>query len=351
MKIVIIGYGGMGGYHAYQLGEFAKAEPGVLELAGIYDIDKARCAEAKAKGLRVYGSPEEIWADKEAEAVLIATPNDVHAEYVYAAAKAGKNIICEKPIAMSTVQAETMYDAAEKAGVLFEVHQNRRWDDDFLTAKNIMAKGEIGDIYKIESRVVGANGIPGAWRKEKAHGGGMMLDWGVHLIDQMLQFVKSTVVSVYCEYSYIYGEEVDDGCDLSVLFENGVRYRVVIATDCFRKLPRWQLYGIDGTATIADWDLSGGMTRVLERQDKNLVGIKAGNGFTKTMAQRSESSVEELPLPIVHAEPFAFYKNFAEAAEKKAAPAIHKEEVLRVFRLMEAAAESAEKNEVIKVRI
>ena len=326
MKIVIIGYGGMGGYHAKQLGEFAKAEPGTLELAGIYDIDKARCAEAKAKGLRVYGSPEEIWADKEVGAVLIATPNDVHAEYVYAAAKSGKNIICEKPIAMSTVQAETMYDAAEKAGVLFEVHQNRRWDDDFLTAKNIMAKG-------------------------KAHGGGMMLDWGVHLIDQMLQFVKSTVVSVYCEYSYIYGEEVDDGCDLSVLFENGVRYRVVIATDCFRKLPRWQLYGIEGTATIADWDLSGGVTRVVERQDKNLVGIKAGNGFTKTMAQRSESSVEELPLPIVHAEPFAFYKNFAAAAERKATPAIHKEEVLRVFRLMEAAAESAQKNEVIKVRI
>lgn len=351
MKIVIIGYGGMGGYHAYQLGEFAKTEPGVLELAGIYDIDKARSEEANAKGLRVYGSPDEIWADKEVGAVLIATPNDVHAEYVIAAAKAGKNIICEKPIAMSTRQAETMYDAAEKAGVLFEVHQNRRWDDDFLTAKNIMSSGEIGDIYKIESRVVGANGIPGAWRKEKAHGGGMMLDWGVHLIDQMLQFVKSTVVSVYCEYSYIYGEEVEDGCDLSVLFENGVRYRVVVATDCFRKLPRWQLYGIDGTATIADWDLSGGMTRVVERQDKNLVGIKAGNGFTKTMAQRSESSVEELALPIVHAEPFAFYKNFAAAAEKKTEPAIHQEEVLRVFRLMEAAAESAEKNEVIKVRI
>ena len=351
MKIVIIGYGGMGGYHSMSLGEFAKENPGVLELAGIYDIDKARCEEAKAKGLRVYGSADEIWADKEVGAVLIATPNDVHAEYVYAAAKAGKNIISEKPIAMSTSQAETMYEAAEKAGVLFEVHQNRRWDDDFLTAKNIMATGEIGEIYKIESRVVGANGIPGAWRKEKAHGGGMMLDWGVHLIDQMLQFVKSTVVSIYCEYSYIYGEEVEDGCDLSVLFENGVRYRVVIATDCFRKLPRWQLYGIDGTATIADWDLSGGITRVVERQDKNLVGIKAGNGFTKTMAQRSESSVEELALPIVHAEPFAFYKNFAAAAEKKADPAIHKEEVLRVFRLMEAAAESAEKNEVIKVRI
>ena len=183
------------------------------------------------------------------------------------------------------------------------------------------------------------------------HGGGMMLDWGVHLIDQMLQFVKSPVSSLYCEYSYIYGEEVEDGCELSVLFENGVRYKILVATDCFRNLPRWQIYGVDGTATIADWDISGGMTRVIERQDKNLVGVRAGNGFTKTMAQRSDSSVEELPLPVTHAKPFAFYANFAAAAQGKEEPAIHKEEVLRVFRLMEAAQRSAETNEVIKIRI
>lgn len=352
MKVVVIGFGGMGCYHTRTLLQYAASAPQYpLELAGVYDIDPARLQAAREEGIRAYTSAEEVFSDGEVGAVIIATPNDVHAEYVYAAAKAGKHIICEKPVAMSSAQAESMYDAAQKAGVLFEVHQNRRWDDDFLTVKQIAAEGKIGDIYKIESRVVGSNGIPGAWRKEKAHGGGMMLDWGVHLIDQMLQFVRSTVVSVYCEYSYIYGEEVEDGCELSVLFENGMRYKVLIATDCFRKLPRWQVYGVEGTATIEDWDLSGGMTRVVEREDKNLVGVRAGNGFTKTMAQRSDSSVEELPLPVVHAEPFAFYKNFAAAAQGKEAPAIRREEVLRVFRLMEAAQLSAQTNEVVKIRL
>lgn len=139
---------------------------------------------------------------------------------------------------MSSREAEEMYDAAEKAGAVFEVHQNRRWDDDFLTVKNIVDEGLVGSAYCIESRVTGGNGIPGAWRKEKARGGGMMLDWGVHLIDQMLMMVKSSVKSLYCEYSYIYGEEVEDGFHLTVRFENGIRYRVVVATDCFRSLPR-----------------------------------------------------------------------------------------------------------------
>lgn len=350
MKIAIIGYGGMGGYHADYIRQFASAGGG-LSLAGVFDTDPARAQAAGEKGIYAYPSAEAIWADGAIEAVLLAVPNDLHAPYAKAAAAAGKNIICEKPVALSSREAEEMYAAAEKAGVLFEVHQNRRWDDDFLTVKEIVKSGVIGSVYKIESRVTGANGIPGDWRKKKAQGGGMMLDWGVHLIDQMLQMIPGKTESLYCEYSYIYGEEVDDGFDLSVRFEGGITYRLTVLTDCFRSLPRWQVYGTDGTATVADWDLSGGITRALEREDKKLVGVKAGNGFTRTMAQRSASSVEQLPLPVVHAEPFAFYKNFAAAAAGKEKPAIRREEVLRAFRLMEAAALSAEKNEVIKARI
>ena len=285
-------------------------------------------------------------------AVIIATPNDVHAEYVKAAAEAGKHVVSEKPIGLSLRQAEEMYGYAEKAGIVFEVHQNRRWDDDFLTVKNIYDHaGYIGEVYRFEARVMGGNGIPGDWRKKAAHGGGMMLDWGVHLIDQMLQMVKSSVSSLYCEYSYIYGEEVEDGCRLSVKFENGVEYLVTVSTDCFRPLPRWQVYGTEGTATVAGWDLSGGMTRAIVRHDDNIAGIRAGNGFTRTMAPRIGDTVEEKVLPVVHAEPFAFYKNVAAACAGKEPAAIKKEEVLRVFRLMEAAARSAKENIVIKEKI
>ena len=347
MKIAIIGYGGIGSYHAKQLEQFS-SKGGELQLAGIYDIDSARMKIAQQNGLCTYSSAEEIWRDKDISAVLIAVPNDVHAFYVEAAAAAKKNIICEKPTGLSLREAEEMYSSAEKAGVLFEVHQNRRWDDDFLTVKGIFGGNMIGNVYKIESRVTGANGIPGDWRKKKAQGGGMMLDWGVHLIDQMLQMIPGKIESLYCEYSYIYGEEVDDGCDLVVNFENGIKYRITVMTDCFRRLPRWQVYGTDGTATVEDWDLTGGITRALERQDKNLIGVKAGNGFTRTMAQRSADSVEKLSLPVVHADSFAFYKNFVAAVKGKTEAAIRREEVLRVFRVMEAAARSASKNEVIK---
>ena len=147
MKLVIIGYGGMGGYHAGCLKSYSESAPEApVEVVGVYDIAPERAAAGKKAGYKAYTSPEEIWADKAVDAVLIATPNDVHAAYVEAAAKAGKHIICEKPIGMSVKEAEEMYDAAEKAGVVFEVHQNRRWDDDYLTVQILRNERHCGDV-------------------------------------------------------------------------------------------------------------------------------------------------------------------------------------------------------------
>ena len=204
MNLAIIGYGGMGAYHAENLRKFAEGESAFpIGVAGVYDIDPARAEAARGVGLRTYASAEEIWADKSVGAVLLAVPNDLHAPYAYAAAEAGKHILCEKPVAMSSAEAEKMYAAAERAGVLFEVHQNRRWDDDFLTVRKLAESGVIGSVYKIESRVTGGNGIPGGWRKKRAQGGGMLLDWGVHLIDQMLQMIQSPVESLYLSLIHI----------------------------------------------------------------------------------------------------------------------------------------------------
>ncbi len=352
MKIAIIGYGGMGYYHQMKMDEFNQTNPAEkLELAGIYDISEKSNNWAKEQGITAFNSPEEIWQDKSIEAILIATPNDVHKHYVLEGAKHGKNIICEKPIGLTSKEAIEMYDATEKAGVLFEVHQNRRWDNDYLTIKNIYDNALIGDVYKIESRVMGGNGIPGAWRKVKAQGGGMMPDWGVHLIDQMLQMVKSPVESVYCSYSYVYGEEVEDGFNLITKFTNGVEYRIEVTTDCFRNLPRWQVYGTKGTATVDDWSISGGITKANVDSNAMPTGINAGNGFTRTMAPRLDESVINEELEIIKAQPFAYYKNFISACRKAEEPKIKREEVVRVFKLMELAELSAKKNKVIKKNI
>ena len=181
----IIGYGGMGGWH----GEFLKNSD-VVNLMGIYDIKPSQCELAESRGIHAYASLEELLADPAIDFVTIAVPNDMHKPLALQALAAGKHVICEKPVTLSSADLQEMIDASKAANRLFTVHQNRRWDGEFLVMRDIYNSGELGPVHHIESRCHGSRGIPGDWRQLPEQGGGMILDWGIHLIDQIMGIVK-----------------------------------------------------------------------------------------------------------------------------------------------------------------
>ncbi len=213
----VIGYGGMGSWHASTCADDFKD---TAELIGIYDIKPERRAAAEAEGIHAFSSREELLADDRIDLVTVATPNDVHKEIAIAAMAAGKNVISEKPVALSQEELEEMIAASKKYGKLFTVHQNRRWDPDFKCVQKILADNELGKVFRIESRVQGSRGIPGDWRNQKAHGGGMVLDWGIHLLDQALRIGEGRkLISVYAELTNVTNEECDDGFRVTLIFE------------------------------------------------------------------------------------------------------------------------------------
>ena len=115
-----------------------------------------------------------------------------------------------------------MIDCAKRTGSVFTVHQNRRHDPDYLHVREAIETGLLGDVFQIESRVTGARGIPEGWRLYAVAGGGMMLDWGVHLIDQMTNmFPGHKVTSIYCNMYHVVYKECDDGFKLTMKFDNG----------------------------------------------------------------------------------------------------------------------------------
>ncbi|WP_251345670.1 Gfo/Idh/MocA family protein, partial [Staphylococcus aureus] len=118
---------------------------------------------AKNDNFKTYDTLESVLNDKSVEAVLIATPNDSHKELAIAALKAGKHVVCEKPVMMDTKELEEVIAVAKLEHKTFMVHQNRRWDNDFLIIRDLYETKQIGDLFQIESRVQGANGIPGDW--------------------------------------------------------------------------------------------------------------------------------------------------------------------------------------------
>ena len=111
---------------------------GLFEVVGIYDIDPAVKKKADARHIAFFKSVDELFAYPGLQAVLIATPNDVHKEYAIAAANHGLAVLCEKPVTLCCADLQEMLDAAKKNGTLFSVHQNRRWDHDYLCMKKIV---------------------------------------------------------------------------------------------------------------------------------------------------------------------------------------------------------------------
>ena len=105
MNIAIIGYGGMGRYHYGRI-----KQNGCLNVIGVFDTDSKRCTLALQDGLKVYKSYQEIPSDSQIEGVLIATPNDLHSDYIKYFAKEGLKVLCEKPVVRDVQEFEKLLE-------------------------------------------------------------------------------------------------------------------------------------------------------------------------------------------------------------------------------------------------
>ncbi len=341
----IIGFGGMAMHHANTVRKLLVDR---VEICGVYDINEKQMDLVKAEGLNSYTSQEEVLADDRVDVVLIATSNEVHKDIAIAAMQAGKHVICEKPVTMNAQELEEIIEVRNATGKFFTINQNRRVDKDYLTVLNCLETGAIGKPYVIESKVEGCRGIPLGWRCIKRLGGGMMLDWGVHMIDQIVQMESSKATSVYCNMISKFYDEVDEQFKLTITFASGLIANIEVGTNNYIQHPRWYILGEKGTLQVDDWEITGNMV-VKQSEDEfeeQIVYSKAGP--TKTMAPRSEKTMKTLPLEIPEGATDNFFDNvaytytcFLDAIEGKIQQKITAEQVLDTMKIIDAAFESA----------
>ena len=335
-NVVVIGYGGMGGWHTHFI-----LRNNVVNLLGIYDIDPKRVKLAEENGIHAYGSWEEVLADDAVDFVVLAVPNELHKPLAIEAMSRGKHVVSEKPVTLSSADLQEIFDASYRYDRLFTTHQNRRWDVDYLMMKDVYHSGDLGDVFTIESRYHGSRGIPGDWRGHKEHGGGMIYDWGVHLIDQMVGIVDDRKIEkIYCRCDHLTNDEVDDGFKLDLFFERGLVAHIEVSTRNFIALPRFFMAGMDGTAVIHSWKDKTHVVLCRTWEENDVKPVVTAAGLTKTMAPRDEKTTVsydvELPFSDVH----DFYRNFVKAIDGEETQIVTHKQLMRVMKIMEAAFES-----------
>ncbi|HUU54949.1 MAG TPA: Gfo/Idh/MocA family oxidoreductase [Armatimonadota bacterium] len=157
-----------------------------LEVTAICDVHGGRARSlAKRFGIaNVFTDYRDLLAADAADAISVCTPNNVHMPATLAAVKAGKDVLCEKPLAMNAPQARRMVHAADKAGRILMTAQSARYTPAARFLKKLADRGRFGEIYYGKALWLRRQGIPRGWFQDaKQSAGGPLIDLGVHVVD------------------------------------------------------------------------------------------------------------------------------------------------------------------------
>lgn len=343
INTAVIGYGYAGrAFHSY-LVSLADG----LNLYAIATRDAGRRADARDAypNAQIYQTIDEVLADDAVELVVLATPHDTHAELAIKAMDAGKHLVTDKIMAMDTAEADAMIAASERNNVLLSVFHNRRWDWDYLTVKKVIADGLLGTPYLFQVAIM-RYGEPRGWRSIKKHSGGILYDWPAHFVDQALQFVQAPVAAVFCDIHYNSKWDIDIGnyANLIIKFENDVRYQIEIGNLSNAEKPRWYVVGDEGSLIKYGLDPQEGPMR-----DGDIDAAAEDPGNYAKVWTEAGGEARELVIESVRGTWKSYYQNIADVLNNGAELAVKPAEVRKVMQIYDAAMQSAETGETVRL--
>jgi len=255
IKVGVVGYGGafnMGRVHLQDMQKAGMTPCAVAEP----DASRLTVAAQEFPGIQTYASVDEMLKKSDVNLVVLITPHNTHAPLALKCLRAGRHVVCEKPFAITTKECDTMIAAAKKAGVMVSTFHNRHWDGSIMKALEVVKSGLIGDIVRIECHA-GQWGKPGDWwRSSRSISGGILYDWGVHLLEYSLQLIDSEISEVtgfakqgfWAAQSKWGKDTIEDEGQAVVRFRNGVWVTLTVTQiDANPKRGMMEITGTKGT--------------------------------------------------------------------------------------------------------
>lgn len=351
LRVGLIGYGLAGSvFHAPLI-----ATTEGLTLDTVVTTHPERRAQVHAEqgaDMRTLATTDELFARAdEIDLVVIASPNRTHVPLARRALEAGLPVVVDKPLARTASDAQQLASLAAERGLMLSTFHNRRWDNDFLTVRALLADGALGgEIYRFESRYERWRpDLKGGWREsgDPAEVGGLLYDLGSHLVDQALALF-GPATSVYAESDVRRaGAEADDDSFIALTHANGVRSHLWMNAVSAQLGPRFRVLGSEA-AYVKDG---------LDPQEAAL-----REGARPTPGQRwgvePESAWGTLgdlnarrPVPTLDGDYPAYYAGIVTALREGTAPPVTAHDAVATIRVLEAARTSALESRVMTTNL
>ncbi|MEU9373165.1 Gfo/Idh/MocA family oxidoreductase [Streptomyces sp. NPDC048255] len=359
LRVGLIGYGLAGSvFHA----PLVAATEGLV-LDTVVTSDPARQAQARAEfpDVRIAASAAELW-DRAGDAggkegaldlVVIASPNKTHVPLATTALTAGIPVVVDKPLAATAAEARELSALAERTGTFLSVFQNRRWDNDFLTLRRLLADGELGEVQRFESRFERWRPqLKGGWRESGAPEeiGGLLYDLGSHVVDQAL-VLFGPAVRVYAETDTRRpGAETDDDTFIAVTHANGVRSHLYVSATTAQLGPRMRVLG--SRAGYVKYGLDpqeGALREGLRPRTDVLWGEEPPHMWGRLGSGESPLTGGGTPVPTEHGDYPAYYAAVAAALREGGPAPVTALEAAHCLDVLEAARRSSRDGVAVEI--
>lgn len=321
------GAGRIGKIHAANVARSSRAR-----LKYVVDVDEAAAqALAQAHGA-VVADAETVFADADVDAVIVASSTDTHAPLVEAACKAGKAVFCEKPVDLNSARVKEVVRAVEKAGVLFFVAFNRRFDPNFSALHKALRAGRIGKVEQVIITSRDPGPPPASYVKVS---GGLFRDMMIHDLDMARWLLGEEPTEVFAVGSCLVDPAIGKLGDVDTA---AVTLTTASGAICQITNSRRAVYGYDQRIEVFG---AGGMLRAGNRTDTT-VEVSDGTGVMtdKPMYFFLERYADAYRIELDH---------FLDCLERKATPLAGVEDGLRSLLLADAAAQSVKSGRPVKV--
>lgn len=330
----LVGYGFAGKtLHA----PLIRSVPG-LHLVAIVSNNEAK-VKADLPDVPVVAAAEQVFADPAVELVVIATPNDSHFDLARRALAGRKHVVIDKPFTTTVAEAMELIACAERAGRLLSVFHSRRWDADFLTVRQVIATGELGDVMHFESHYDRYRpAVVPRWRERPGPGSGIWFDLGSHLADQALQLFGAPE-AVYGDLAVQRrGAEAADY--FHVLLRYGNRRVVLHGSNLFAESSRrFEVHGTKGSYIKTGMDPQEPAMRRGERPGGPGWGIDPNDGILTAWVNNTAQARRVETLPGDYRE---YYQAMGRAIREGAPNPVSPFEALAAMAVLEIACRSSE---------
>jgi len=331
LRTAVIGLGRIG--WAFHVPNAAKHDG--FELAAVVDPLQERLDEAKAKfGAKGYRDYRSMLDSEKLDLVAIASPTKFHEEHAIAAFENGCHVFCDKPMAPTLQEADSMIAAMKKHGKKLMVYQPHRAGSDIVALREILKQGIIGPLYMVK-RTNSGYSRRNDWQAFRKHGGGMLNNYGAHYIDQSLYTAGSKAKRISCALRTVASlGDADDLVKAVIETENGVILDVDINQAAAQSLRPWQVFGKYGSL-----NLDGGVWKARFFDPAELENISVQEGLAAEA--RRYGSGEKIPwqekeYPISDFQRINFYQKCYEYFALDEKPFVPVEETREVMRVLDA---------------